>query len=134
MKTRYMVGAGLALVCIAASLWLLSSTGVQYTTIAQAAEIKKRVSIKGHWIKEKEYSYDSQQNVFRFAMKDDNSNVVNVVYSGSKPNNFELAESVVVKGKMENDVFVASDILTKCPSKYEGTNTMGQHPADVPKN
>jgi cytochrome c-type biogenesis protein CcmE len=57
-------------------------------------------------------------------MTDDEAREVPVEYQGSKPNNFELAESIVVKGKMENGIFVASDILTKCPSKYEGTNSM----------
>jgi cytochrome c-type biogenesis protein CcmE len=30
-----------------------------------------------------------------------------------------MAESVVVKGRYENGVFTSSEILTKCPSKYE---------------
>ncbi len=124
MKTRYVIGGIVALICVAVSFWLLSTTGVQYTSIAQAAEMKKRVSIKGHWLKDQETNYDSQKNEFSFTMSDDSSRSVKVLYHGSKPNNFELAESVVVKGKMENDIFVASDILTKCPSKYEGTNTM----------
>jgi len=43
-----------------------------------------------------------------------------VVFEGAKPNNFELADKIVVKGKFDGDHFHASQILTKCPSKYEG--------------
>lgn len=45
-----------------------------------------------------------------------------VVYKGTKPNNFEIATNVVVTGKFENGYFHATDVLTKCPSKYEGQN------------
>jgi cytochrome c-type biogenesis protein CcmE len=43
-----------------------------------------------------------------------------VVLDGSKPNNFEMAENVVAKGKVKDGYFYAKEVLTKCPSKYEG--------------
>jgi cytochrome c-type biogenesis protein CcmE len=124
MKPRYIVGAVIAVICFAGSLWLVQSSTIEYTTVAKAVELKKRVTIKGTWKKSEESSYDTEKNIFRFVMTDDESKDVKVEFEGSKPNNFELAESIVVKGRMENGVFVASDILTKCPSKYEGTNSM----------
>ena len=36
----------------------------------------------------------------------------------AKPQDFEKSEQIVVIGKMEAGNFVASDILMKCPSKY----------------
>jgi cytochrome c-type biogenesis protein CcmE len=42
---------------------------------------------------------------------------------GAKPNNFEAAVSVVVKGRIDDGVLKASNVLTKCPSKYEGQPT-----------
>ena len=56
-------------------------------------------------------------------MKDDSGKILQVVFKGAEPNNFELAESIVVKGIYRDDIFYASDILTKCPSKYEGDST-----------
>jgi cytochrome c-type biogenesis protein CcmE len=46
-----------------------------------------------------------------------------VVLDGAAPNNFELATSVVAKGRYvaEGDYFHATEVLTKCPSKYEAT-------------
>jgi cytochrome c-type biogenesis protein CcmE len=55
-------------------------------------------------------------------MKDDGNRVAKVVLDGGKPNNFELATSVVAKGKLVNGEFHATEVLTKCPSKYEGTS------------
>jgi len=45
--------------------------------------------------------------------------VEKVVFDGAKPNNFEIANAVVVKGRYEEGYFHANEILTKCPSKYE---------------
>ena len=53
-------------------------------------------------------------------MKDEGNNVMKVVLDGARPNNFEMAESVVAKGKVKDGNFYAKEVLTKCPSKYEG--------------
>jgi cytochrome c-type biogenesis protein CcmE len=53
-------------------------------------------------------------------MKDDNNKVVKVVLDGARPNNFELATSIVAKGSFNGTYFHATEVLTKCPSKYEG--------------
>ena len=37
----------------------------------------------------------------------------------AKPQDFELSEQIVLTGKMQGDVFMASDMLMKCPSKYK---------------
>ncbi len=126
MKLRYTIGAIIGLACLVLSFWLLSTGGVQYADIATAADLKKRVSVKGKWLRERETKYDSQNNQFSFVLQDDSLKTIPVVFAGAKPNNFELAESVVVKGTLVNGVFQASDILTKCPSKYEGSTNLNE--------
>jgi cytochrome c-type biogenesis protein CcmE len=54
-------------------------------------------------------------------MADTTGNEVKVMYNGSKPQDFEKAEKIVVVGKMEGPEFHASQVLMKCPSKYNGT-------------
>ena len=49
----------------------------------------------------------------------DLAGVIPSVLDGAKPNNFELANAIVIKGRVEGSSFHASEILTKCPSKYE---------------
>jgi cytochrome c-type biogenesis protein CcmE len=43
-----------------------------------------------------------------------------VSFSGILPGNFYSASLLVVTGKYHNGMFEATEILTKCPSKYEG--------------
>ncbi|MGA9407916.1 MAG: cytochrome c maturation protein CcmE, partial [Bacteroidota bacterium] len=49
-----------------------------------------------------------------------NQREAKVVLDGAKPNNFELATSVVAKGRYKDGYFHATELLTKCPSKYQG--------------
>jgi len=55
-------------------------------------------------------------------MTDAQGHEMKVVFNGTMPNNFESAKSVVVTGEYKDGCFQASNILTKCPSKYEGQN------------
>ena len=73
----------------------------------------------GQWVKAKSYQIDRENNLFRFVMKDADGTELKVVYKGTIPNNFESSTSVVVTGKYRNNQFEATEILTKCPSKYE---------------
>ena len=64
--------------------------------------------------------FKSEIGQFIFYMKDDNNKIAKVVLKGAKPNNFEVATSIVVKGKYMDDAFYATEVLKKCTSKYEG--------------
>ena len=94
-------------------------TNVEYTNFTNAAATRKRVQVKGEWMREAETTYDAKASRFSFSMKDDGGRQERVLFDGAKPNNFEIASSVVVKGRYEDGYFHATDILTKCPSKYE---------------
>ena len=120
MKPRYIIGAAVACIFIGVAAFSLDSSKIEYTTLQYASSSGKRVQVKGLWVKEKGSAYNSAENTFTFTMCDDESREMRVVHNGPKPNNFELAESIVVKGRVENGTLVADHILTKCPSKYEG--------------
>lgn len=94
-------------------------SNVEYGDFATAMRTQKKTQVKGEWVKDRDAFFDSERGKYNFYMKDDNGQLVHVVLDGAKPNNFELATSVVAKGKFEGDVFHAEDVLTKCPSKYE---------------
>jgi cytochrome c-type biogenesis protein CcmE len=64
----------------------------------------------------------------RFRLKDigDKSPArVPVVYHGSVPDLFKAGRHVVLEGTLRNGVFVAKpgSLITKCPSKYQGSKT-----------
>lgn len=121
MKARYAVGAIILSVAALGSVYLLSKSRVQYTTIAEARSLGTIVQIKGRWVDRDQAVYDATRNQFRFVLEDDQGERTQVIYTGAKPNNFELAEAIVVRGRMKGSYFEATSILTKCPSKYEGS-------------
>lgn len=120
MNKKYIIGGVIIVIFIAIALTTFDYKKIDYTDFSTAAASEKTVQISGSWVKEDNYTYHSEKNIFTFNMKDDNNNITKVVYSGAKPNNFDLAPRIVIKGKYKGKVFEATDILTKCPSKYQG--------------
>lgn len=119
MRTRYIVVSFAILSFIIVGYFALEESSIEYGTISTAKKSKKTLQIVGTWYKPDGYKYDSQRDKFFFTLVDDAGDQIPVVFSGAKPNNFELSESIVVKGKVRGDTLYASSILTKCPSKYD---------------
>lgn len=120
MRTKTIVGIVLI---VAFTGLLLMNFGQQvggYMNFAQAEESGSKAHVVGDWVTENAYKYDAQQNVFSFHMQDDQGIVREVHYNHPKPPNFEDAEKIVVEGYASEEIFVAENILIKCPSKYEG--------------
>lgn len=69
-------------------------------------------------MEEMKYNPEVDANHFTFFLKDNKEVVREVVYFGTKPQDFERSEQVVIVGKMMGEQFNAQKILTKCPSKY----------------
>lgn len=57
-----------------------------------------------------------------FMIKDDAGETLQVLYHGAPPSNMNAATKVVAVGGVKDKVFQASEIITKCPSKYESTD------------
>jgi cytochrome c-type biogenesis protein CcmE len=57
-----------------------------------------------------------------FYIRDKENNVRKVIYNEAKPRDFERSESVVITGTADGDVFYATEISLKCPSKYNDVN------------
>jgi len=64
-------------------------------------------------------------NRFEFTLVDNNNKEFTVIYRNAKPQDFEKSEQVVVVGNVKEGVFLASEILMKCPSKYEEKEIKG---------
>jgi len=129
MKNKYIFGGFIIVVFLGLMIYLFTQSNIQYQDdFSQVVKTDKTVKATGSWVKEKNYKIDKENKTFSFYMIDVNGNEMKVVYDGTIPNNFETASSVVVTGKYLDGYFHAKDILTKCPSKYEGqevkTSTM----------
>jgi cytochrome c-type biogenesis protein CcmE len=69
-------------------------------------------------------------NYLTFTAIDSLGEKINVVYHNPKPENFELSEKLVMKGKYEDGKFVCQSIQTKCPSKYKDQDA-SKHPGNT---
>lgn len=119
MKSKIIIGSVVIVAALVFGALSFVESNVEYTDMQTAMSSHKKVQVKGEWVKEKESTFDADKGQFVFFMKDDNGQETKVVFDGAKPNNFEIANAIVVKGRYQNGYFHASDILTKCPSKYE---------------
>lgn len=92
-----------------------------YATFQDAENKKSKVKISGTLSKDRAMIYNPEKdpNYFSFYLTDAAGDTRQVVLPQAKPQDFELAEQIVVTGRLKNDVFSASDVLTKCPSKYK---------------
>lgn len=122
-QARIIVGVIIVVVFLVVGFMSFMDSKIEYVNFQEAQSRSRTVEVKGQWVKEKDAKFDVGTNQFTFYMKDDNANEMKVVFDGAKPNNFEVAEAVVVKGKVKDGYFHAKDILTKCPSKYEAKGT-----------
>ena len=112
------------LLLVAVAVGVVLTMTSDYTTYANFVEAMQKqgrsVNVVGYLVKDKPLNYDPQKdpNFFAFTMTDKEGNQKEVVYHGSKPQDFERSEQLVVKGTMDGEVFKCSEISMKCPSKY----------------
>ena len=111
------------IIIIALAIGIIISTYADSSTYGSFTDAKKSESelhVVGLLNKEKELFYNHQQdaNYFAFYMRDNQGLESKVVFNGSKPQDFERSEQIVLTGKMIGNEFHASKILMKCPSKY----------------
>ena len=120
MKKTYII----AIIIIAISIGLITtslSNASTYGNFAEAFENpNSKIQVVGYFNKEKELVYNPEidPNSMSFYMTDKEGKECKVVLNQSKPQDFERSEEIVLKGKIVGDEFHATDMLMKCPSKY----------------
>ena len=121
MNAKTIVGGIVVVIFIVFGTYSFVDSNVEYTNVAGAIKSHKKVQLKGTWNKDKESYFDSKTSQFTFYLMDEHGQECKVILDGAAPNNFELATSVVAKGRFKSDegCFHAEEVLTKCPSKYE---------------
>ena len=119
MKKIYII----AFIMIAVAIGLLINAADDlstYSTFSEAEKSEGRITITGQLSKDKEMSYDPEvdPNYFSFYIRDTDGEERKVVLLAAKPQEFERSEQLVLTGQMHGDEFIATDMLMKCPSKY----------------
>jgi cytochrome c-type biogenesis protein CcmE len=119
LNKKYIIIGLIAIVLMTVAFLSFDDSKLEYSDFVKAQNSGKKVQVIGSWLKSKPSGYDESNNLFSFFMEDKSKNIAEINFYGIKPNNFDIAPMVVVKGKYDNGKFKASEILTKCPSKYE---------------
>jgi cytochrome c-type biogenesis protein CcmE len=121
MKKIHIIILGAIAIIIAGLLTMMKDL-TTYDSIASAKQKEgKYVHLIARLDKSKPIEYDpvKDPNYLSFYAVDSLGNETKVIYLNSKPNEFEHSERIVLKGKMEGEVFACKEILLKCPSKYK---------------
>ncbi len=119
MKKSSIFGLVVIAIAIAVIISVYSNTST-YGSFNDAEKTSSELHIIGHLNKSKQLVYDATKdaNYFAFYMKDNKGEERKVVFTGTKPEDFERSEQLVLTGNMVGSEFHASKILMKCPSKY----------------
>jgi cytochrome c-type biogenesis protein CcmE len=96
-----------------------------YITFAEARQSSGMVQVNGV-LADKNYVAKQEEQYLEFKLRDDQDHVMNVVYRGVIPGNFDQATSIVAIGRYKGDHFEAEQLLVKCPSKYQAEAEKGQ--------
>ena len=120
MKKIHIIGIVIIAIAIGAIFTTLNSTSTYASFIEATKDQGSEFHIVGKLNKEKEAIYEPKvdANLFTFYMIDNEGTEKKVVLHKNKPQDFERSEQIVLIGKMQGEEFHASDILMKCPSKY----------------
>src|ERR1700712_2168620 len=119
MKKSAIIGLVVIAIAIAVIISTYSSSST-YGSFSDAKHTTDELHVVGHLDKSKELYYDAAKdaNYFAFFVKDNKGEECKVIYIGTKPQDFEKSEQIVLTGRMTGKEFHASTILMKCPSKY----------------
>lgn len=135
MKKTHIIGLVLIAIAIGAIFTTVQSSSTYETFNAAANNPSKEYHVVGQLEKDKTMEYKPEENInlFTFYMKDKDGTEAKVHFMGTKPQDFEKSEQIVLIGKMGEDGFIASKILMKCPSKYNdgAPGEMKEFPAEA---
>ncbi len=129
-KKRFVIGGALIIIAFVFLIFLGFRNGcVYYYEVDEL--IDQGISIDGKTIRVGgEVAPDIEREVgklsFRIIDVTDQNTTLPVVYNGSIPDTFKVGRHVIVEGTYTSEgIFKAASIITKCPSKYEPEETLG---------
>jgi len=124
MKKRYFIGGGVVLAAVIYLLYLSFGSSVSYyVTVSEFFDrdtelYDTSVRVAGK-IAEASIEWNADDLELMFSLNEGGRNMP-VVYNGAQPSGFKEGSSILVEGKYRSDgIFHASQLILKCPSKYE---------------
>lgn len=133
MKKAHIVGLVMILAFGALGISQVASNITTYKGFTEAKASERPVQVKGA-VDKSTVRFENDGRKFYFDIIDEAGERMTVLYQKSVPGNFNQASHVVAKGVYRDGVFEASELLIKCPSKYQGESYESDQPINMPKD
>ena len=124
MKKRLLIGGAIILIAVVYLLYLSFGSSVSYyVTVSEFFDrsdelLDTNVRVAGN-VADTSIEWNADDLELMFTITEGGKNMP-VVYDGAQPSGFKAGSTVLVEGKYDSDgVFRASQLILKCPSKYE---------------
>jgi cytochrome c-type biogenesis protein CcmE len=119
-KKSYIIGAAVVVLAMIMAMYSFKSTLTTYVSVSEAKVSRRPVQVAGIVVNGSK-RYDLQSNRLMFTLREDSGDEMVVEYDGHKPANFDDVSKIVSTGKYntKRQIFVAKELLVKCPTKYE---------------
>lgn len=123
MNKKIAFGTAVVIIVVGYLFWSgMKDSSVYFHTVSEFFAKQQELEGKGTRVNGElvpgSINFDAENLILTFQLTDGQKNL-DVKYHGVAPDTFSEAVSVVVEGKYVNGVFEATQIMTKCPSKYE---------------
>ena len=125
MNAKTIVAVGLLLLATVIGVTSFRKTVTPYISFAEARRSEGLAQVNGV-LADKQYVLKQDEQYLSFRLKDDQGQVMPVVYHGVVPGNFDQATSIVAIGRYHDQAFEADQLLVKCPSKYQAEAERGK--------
>lgn len=127
MKKKWLIGGVIIIAAVVYLLFLSFSSSVSYyVTVSEFYDRETELTdtnirVAGK-ITESPIDWDSEALELSFIITEGSKNMT-VIYHGSQPSGLKEGSNLMVEGKYESDnVFRATQLILKCPSKYESVD------------
>jgi cytochrome c-type biogenesis protein CcmE len=124
MKKKYIIGGVIVLAAIIYILYLNFGSSVSYyVTVSEfyerSAELDDNSIRVAGKVADNSIDWNAEELELKFSITEGGKNMP-VIYNGPQPAGFKAESSLLVEGKYNPDgVFRATQLILKCPSKYE---------------
>lgn len=124
IKKRYLVGAAIIVLAVGYLLYLSFGSSVSYYVtvsefFASGTELyDTSIRVAGK-VADSPVEWDSEELELRFSITE-GDDTMSVIYGGARPSGLEAGANILVEGQYHSDgIFRATQLIMKCPSKYE---------------
>jgi cytochrome c-type biogenesis protein CcmE len=124
MKKRLIIGGGIILIAVVYLLYLSFGSSVSYyVTVSEFFErsdelLETNIRMAGN-VADTTIEWNADDLELTFTLTEGGKNMA-VVYNGAQPSGFKAGSTILAEGKYGSDgIFRASQLILKCPSKYE---------------